>query len=293
MEKLQIKANAKINLALAVKFKREDGYHELELIYQEIDFSDNLILEKSRDIIFTSTDTSLGPARDNLCVRAARLLQKEFAVGGLKIHLEKQIPSGAGLGGGSSDGAAVLKGGLKLYERSVPEKKLLSLAATLGSDVPFFLNGGTVYARGRGEHITPVHLFSDYKILLIFPPLRISTVWAYKNLNLALTSKYADYKFRGFRFQNLDLVNFKNEFFNDFEASVFAAYPVLSEIKSRLYENSAAFAAMSGSGAVMYGLFDDEKVLESAHAALQKIYDCRISSPVTGKDRAVGSGDGA
>ena len=285
MEKLQIKANAKINLALAVKFKREDGYHELELIYQEIDFSDNLILAKSRDIIFTSNDTSLGPVRDNLCVRAARLLQKEFAVGGLNIHLEKQIPTGGGLGGGSSDGAAILKGGLKLYGRTVPDNKLRSLAAILGSDVPFFLNGGTAYARGRGEQITPVHIFSDYKILLIFPPLSISTVWAYKNLNLALTSKYADYKFRGFRFQNLGLADFKKEFFNDFETSVFAAYPVLAEIKSRLYESGAVFAAMSGSGAVMYGLYDDEKLLKSAHAALQKIFDCRISSPVTGKDR--------
>jgi len=283
VEQLQIRANAKINLALAVKFKRSDGFHELELIYQEIDFSDKLILEKNRDILFSSNDMSLGPARNNLCVRAAHLLQKEFGVGGLKIHLQKKIPVGGGLGGGSSDGAKILKGGLKLYECSVPENEILSLAATLGSDVPFFLIGGAAYGRGRGEHITPIRIYSDYKILLIFPPLRISTIWAYKNLNLALTSKNADYKFRGFRFQNLDLADFKHEFFNDFESTVFAAYPVLSAIKSKLYEKGASFAAMSGSGAVMYGLFNDEKVLESAHAALQKTYNCRISTPVTRK----------
>jgi 4-diphosphocytidyl-2-C-methyl-D-erythritol kinase len=285
MNVLQIKANSKINLALAVKFKREDDYHELELIYQEIDFYDTLYLEKNSDIIFTTTSPVLGPAEENLCVKAARLMQKEFGIGGLKIHLDKQIPVGGGLGGGSSDAAAVLKGGLRLYERIVPEKKLLRLAAALGSDVPFFLKGKTAYGTGKGEKIKPIRLYPDYRILLILPPFKISTAWAYKNLNLALTSRYTDYKFKGFRFQNLALVEFKTEFFNDFEKSVFNSYPALASIKSQLYENGAQFAAMSGSGAVMFGLFDSEKSLGIAHEAMRGQYDCRTARPVQGDDQ--------
>ncbi len=116
MQSLQIKANAKINLALAVKNKRSDSYHELDLIYQEIDFCDKLTLRKSNRIEFSTDSLSLQKEANNLCEKAANLLQKKFQIPGLEIYLEKRIPIGAGLGGGSSDAAAVLKGGMDLYQ---------------------------------------------------------------------------------------------------------------------------------------------------------------------------------
>ena len=143
MQSLQIKANAKINLALAVKNKRSDNYHELDLIYQEIDFCDKLTLRKSNRIEFSTDSLSLQKEANNLCKKAANLLQKKFQIPGLEIYLEKRIPIGAGLGGGSSDAAAVLKGGMELYQLKISNEQLLSLSSKLGADAPFFLFGGT------------------------------------------------------------------------------------------------------------------------------------------------------
>jgi len=277
---IKIKANAKINLALAVRHKRGDGYHELDLIFQEIDLCDHLLLSSDDTINFTTNSSDLINNSDNICIKAARLMQREFDIPGIKIQLEKRIPIGGGLGGGSSDAAAVLKGARELYDLTIKEGNLLALALELGADVPFFIHGKSAYGTGIGEILKPITIYNDYHILLVIPDVRISTVWAYKNLNLALTSKKGDYKFRGFRFQNLELPDFKSEFFNDFEKSVFKAYPLLGDLKSKLYQEGASFAAMSGSGSVLFGLFDSEKSCSAAKISLGKNYHCQIVKPI-------------
>jgi 4-diphosphocytidyl-2-C-methyl-D-erythritol kinase len=280
MNSIEIKANAKINLALAVKHKRDDGYHELELIFQEIDLFDRLVLSSDNAINFITNSSDLTNESDNICIKAVRLMQHEFNIPGLKIYLEKRIPIGGGLGGGSSDAAAVLKGTRELYKLTVPDEHLLALASELGADVPFFIIGKAAYGTGIGEILRPITIYKDYHVLLVIPDVRISTVWAYKNLNLALTSKSGDYKFRGFRFQDLKLSDFRSEFFNDFEESVFKAYPSLRDLKSRLYDEGASFAAMSGSGSVLFGLFDTEKSCSLALNAMSKDTPCQMVKPI-------------
>jgi len=280
MNSLEIDANAKINLALAVKSKRDDGYHELDLIFQEINFSDHLILSKDHRMVFSTDSHELNLESDNICLRAARLLQRDFEIPGINIHLEKKIPIGGGLGGGSSNAAAVLKGAMRLYDLTINDEHLLSLATELGADVPFFLLGKAAYGTGKGEILAPISIYNGYYILLVLPEMKISTIWAYKNLNLTLTSKYADYKFRVFRFQDLDLSEFRAEFYNDFENSVFKAHSVLGKLKSKLYDEGASFAAMSGSGAVIFGLFDTEETRAHAFKSMNKDYHCVMAEPV-------------
>ena len=280
MQSLEIKANAKINLALAIKNKRRDGYHNLELIYQEINFCDYLTLRQSHCIRFSTNSESLQDEADNLCVKAARLLQQKFGIPGLEIILEKRIPVGAGLGGGSSDAAAVLKGGAELYRLKVSGSQLALLASELGADVPFFLFGGTAYGKGIGNILKKIILHSQYYVLLVLPQIKISTVWAYKNLNLGLTRKNTDDKFRGFRFHNLELKDFRSEFFNDFEKLVFTNHPQLKMIKSLLYQEGALFAALSGSGSSVFGLFPTISTIKNAQRILSKKYRTQQARPI-------------
>jgi len=175
MKHILLKAYAKINLALALKFKRSDGYHEIETIYQEIDFYDRVKVAKTQRITMICNHPGLPCDSSNLCIGAANLLQREFNIPGIFINLEKNIPIGAGLGGGSSDAAAVLKGGINLYGIKIEQERLITLAAELGSDVPFFLYGGSAYGRGKGEIITPITLQANYTVLLITPNIEIST----------------------------------------------------------------------------------------------------------------------
>ncbi|TFH01844.1 MAG: 4-(cytidine 5'-diphospho)-2-C-methyl-D-erythritol kinase [Calditrichales bacterium] len=280
MDRMKIKANAKINLALAVKYKREDNYHEIESIFQEIDFSDEIRLTKSEDVVFATNASNLGNDEDNLCVRAARLLQKEYEIPGLDIFLQKEIPAGSGLGGGSSDAAAVIKAGLALYKVNIPLPELIRSAARLGADIPFFLAGGTSYVSGIGEVLAPVCMNIPYNILLILPELHISTVWAYKNLNLTLTKKKGDYKFRGFRCQDLKLDDFASEFHNDFEPAVFRHHPELEQIKSDLYDQGAQYAALSGSGSGIFGLFASELEAKRAKDFFCSTRRCLLTKPV-------------
>ena len=147
--------------------KRNNGYHELELIYQEIDFYDKLTLKKSDRLEFTTDSILLQNESNNLCKKAARLLQQKFKIPGIEIHLEKRIPIGAGLGGGSSNAAAVLKGCVDLYQLNLSQKQLVPLASELGADVPFFLFGGTAYGRGIGDILDKIALYSKYSVLLV------------------------------------------------------------------------------------------------------------------------------
>ena len=281
MDSIKIKANAKINLALAVKNKRNDGYHEVEVIYQEIDYYDTLNIAKSEKIEMFTDSSLLKNEATNLCIIAAKLLKEEFKIPGLSIRLDKKLPIGAGLGGGSSDAAAILKNGLKLYGITYSTDRLLNIAAKIGADVPFFLIGGTAYGTGKGEILKALKINEKYFILLVVPEVRVSTQWAYKNLNLALTRKYDGYKFKGFELQNLSVKNFRSEFYNDFEDLVFKRFPNLSFLKEELYNHGAVFASLSGSGSALYGLYLSKSSAEKAKKILSHRFRCQLCRPVT------------
>jgi 4-diphosphocytidyl-2-C-methyl-D-erythritol kinase len=280
MDSIEVTANAKINLALAVKHKRDDGYHEIELIYQEVDFHDTLVVKKSISNKFSTDSQVLQTESSNLCLTAAEFLQKKFNIPGLDIYLEKRIPIGAGLGGGSSNAAAVLKGAMQLYDIEYSLKDLETVASKIGSDVPFFLYGGTAYGKGRGEILDQIQMFTDYQVLLVVPDIHISTHWAYKNLNLTLTRKNHDYKFKGFTFQNLDLSNFRSEFYNDFEKLVLKHHPQLASVKSELYDLGAEYVSLSGSGSALYGLYVSPSTAMKAGEIIGKRFKCLHCRPV-------------
>jgi 4-diphosphocytidyl-2-C-methyl-D-erythritol kinase len=282
MDEITILANAKINLALAVKYRRADGFHELESIFQEIDFADRLRIRKSEGVRFRSNLDFLAMDPTNLCTAAARLIMETFGVSGLEIELDKRIPIGAGLGGGSSDAAAVLKAAVQLYDLPVEIEDLHPLAERLGSDVPFFLTGGSAWVTGRGEIIQPISTGTDYQLVLVLPDIRISTAWAYKNLNLDLTKKGHEYKFRGFKFHEIAVTDFRKSYFNDFEESVFSVHPALRDIKQKLYDAGADFAAMSGSGSTMFGVFESVSRAREAGEKLRPVYEVRLVRPVSG-----------
>lgn len=282
MQEIRIAANAKINLALAIKYRRPDGYHEIESIFQEIDFSDHLIIKKYEGIRFTSNLKSLETDPSNLCVAATRLMMESFGISGLSINLDKKIPIGAGLGGGSSDAAAVLKAAAQLFELNLGRSELIPLAEQLGSDVPFFLNGKTAWVTGRGEKIQPIAAEQDYFLLLVLPEVRISTVWAYKKLNLNLTKEECKHKFIGFNFHEIGVTDFKKYCYNDFERTLFVVFPELAEIKQRIYDAGADFAALSGSGSTVFGVFQSRSQAEKACNLLESAYTVQYAKPILG-----------
>jgi 4-diphosphocytidyl-2-C-methyl-D-erythritol kinase len=280
MDRLELTANAKINLHLAVKYKRPDGFHQLESIFQEVAFGDRIVLNKSSEVKFTTDSEVLTVEGNNLCERAARLLQQEAGIPGLEIYLEKRIPMGAGLGGGSSDAAAVLRGANELYQLGIGREKLSQLGAQLGSDVPFFINGRTAWVTGRGEQIEPVEWEVPYWLILVFPGVMIPTALAYKNLNLGLTKKVDAVKFAVSNFQRLPLAEYRNWFRNDFEISVYDQHAELSEIRDELYQAGALYAVMSGSGSTIFGVFESESSARRAAGKLPTDYRQKIVRPV-------------
>lgn len=256
--KMHFPSYAKINLALRVLGKRPDGYHDIETIFQQIDLSDTLqISVANRDISVTSTDSRIPVDENNLCYQAARALQKYRNVKtGARIFIEKVLPTGAGLGGGSSNAAATLMALNKLWNLGLSRAQLLALGIRIGSDVPFFIIGGAAYALGRGEKLFSIRLRNDYWGVLIYPNIEISTRWAYESLNFNLTNSKKSITLRDFVNDNLPLLSWQNYLSNDLEAVVFQRFPILQQIKLELSALGAFFSSMSGSGSAIYGLFD-------------------------------------
>jgi len=269
----QIKAPAKINVGLKVLNRRSDGYHEIWTILHQIDLHDRLLMWEDPDLSFSvQTDIPHIPVDDrNLCVKAARLLKKETSCSnGVRLHLEKNIPAGAGLGGGSSDAAAVLKGLNQFWQLNLSDDHLLDMAAILGSDVPFFIHGGVAIATGRGEKLTQISQKIDDPILLICPEIQISTAWAYKNIeNNRLTNIVESIIFQDSLPQNIFSLPVIETLVNDFESVVFKKHSTLSKIKKLLNDHSAYYASMSGSGSSLFGIFRSSENAQTAAAKLK------------------------
>jgi len=231
-------AYAKINWALRVTGKRPDGYHDIETLFQTITLHDDLTIDEAKELTLTCSDPTIPTDERNLVVRAAK------AIGiTARIHLEKRIPAGGGLGGGSSDAAALLAA----FHRRDPK-----IALGLGSDVPFFLLGGTAYATGRGEVLTPLPRVAPVPLLLLMPEERVATAEAYAMLR-RFSPPIGVERYRAMIAD--DLLDHATELVNDFEEAIFAAMPRLHALKTRLYEAGAAWAGMSGSGSTIVGAF--------------------------------------
>jgi len=270
-----VKANAKVNLALRITRRRSDGYHNLSTLFQEIDLHDNLWFKPASTLRLTTTMPELATDESNLCTRAYNTFKKLISSPpAYAIHLEKNIPLGAGLGGGSADAAAVLKFLNTAWQINLGIQALQKIAAEVGSDVPFYINGGTQGATGRGEILTPLRPPDNFVLLLVIPPLAISTAWAYQQFNPADCKPPYDFDdfTRGKRI-HWELCE------NQFESIVFQHYPELKAIKIGLQKNGARYAALTGSGSALFGVFDTAKEAQSASQNFSA-YQTFVARPV-------------
>jgi 4-diphosphocytidyl-2-C-methyl-D-erythritol kinase len=257
---IHIRSFAKINLALAVLGKRADGYHEIRTVFQSIDLHDDIEIRPCRHLALHCPDLASVPREENTVWRAAAALAQAAAPGtGAEIVLKKNIPQGAGLGGGSSNAAAALLGLSRFWSLDVPPGQLRSIAAAIGSDVPFFLHGGTALGIGRGEEICPLPEVQPAFLTVIHPGVHISTAAAYKSLNLQLTSLQARHKITGFCGQLADRSGDMAGIFNDFESSILSAWPAVAQAKEFLKQRGATAAMLSGSGSSVFGFFLSEE----------------------------------
>ena len=274
---MEIKSPAKVNLFLRVVGRRPDGYHELETLMCCIDLHDKveLCMEASADSIECS-GADLPCDRRNLALKAANLFHSNLkrltaiAPVPVAIRLDKRIPVGAGLGGGSSNAAAVLRGLNHYYGTPFQVAQLQSMALDLGADVPFFIEGIPALATGIGEILTPVRDISPLGLVLVYPGFSLSTAAVFKNLNLGLTK--CEKKLRYFSFIK-GKIPIARYLCNDLEVEVVRRFPVIETIKSRLMDQGAMGASMSGSGSAVYGLFPDSDVAVAAMERLKRQSD--------------------
>ena len=297
---MKISAHAKLNIGLKITGKRPDGYHELDMVFLEIGYGDELEVKKTDDgIFFTCSDASVPGDEKNLAYKAAALMLEKYGInGGLEIHLEKHIPSGAGLGGGSSDAAAVMNAVNELYGLGLLPEDMNADAARIGADVPFFLSGGCQRAGGTGEKLENIGTFPECTIVVIKPEdVSVSTPAAYKAYD-EMTESIAcstDLVGGSERTKEIDAITAAvksgdlkavcRAMTNDLEAPVTAGCPVISELRSMLTEEGADGAMMTGSGSAVFGLFSERADAERCMERIQSKYkvECFIAKPVTGK----------
>ncbi|MBI5464133.1 MAG: 4-(cytidine 5'-diphospho)-2-C-methyl-D-erythritol kinase [Ignavibacteriales bacterium] len=254
---MTLKSYAKINLGLRILHKRPDGYHDLETIFHEINLWDEIEFSPSPRIEIHVQPQGLPSDENNLCHKAAQLLRTQCNIAsGVSIKLVKQIPVGAGLGGGSSNAATVLRGLRKFWKVALTDDDLLKLGAQIGSDVPFFIKGGSAYATGRGEQLEPLSLRLPFWIVTATPKVHVSTPWAYTALRWNETRRPLPLKARWHPLPTRE--ELRELLRNDFEPVVFGAYPAIADLHRQYMEMGAAAVALSGSGSTMYGLFENE-----------------------------------
>ena len=288
MNNLYLKAFAKINIGLKILSKRDDGYHNIETVFQQIDLCDNIkiMLKQDGRIKIRTTNTHVPQNKNNICYQSVILLQQASGKRtGVEIIIEKNIPVGAGLGGGSSDAAAVLRGLVRLWKLEIAESELLSIAGQIGADVPFFLKGGAALATGIGDELAKLDLPTNYYCLLVYPNIEISSTWAYKNINFSLTNTKKSIKLSHIFSNDLDISKLRGAVCNDFEGVVFQEFPELDNIKKILYRNGAHFACMSGSGSTVFGLFKSEKKARDVKIVNFKPYQVFLTKPMTTRNR--------
>jgi len=280
MKILKINAFAKLNLGLQVLNKRTDGFHDINTVFIRTSLYDEIEISTASELEFECYPKLDIPNEENLVFKAAVFFKEKYNLEKLNVRLKltKHIPTGGGLGGGSSDAASSLTGLRKFLEVPYNYRDLFDTALGLGSDVPYFLKNGTAVAKGKGEQLSYFRYSLSYYVLLVFPGININTGWAYGQLkNTDKPEKPVDFQKILIHSQS-DKSILKKELFNDFERPVFEKYPEIGRIKDKLYSYGAVYAQMSGSGSTIFGLFENIKEAEIA-AATFKNYKTFISAP--------------
>ncbi len=263
-------APAKINLGLKVVEKRSDGFHDILSVFQTITLFDTLELKEAEKTYLTCDDPSLSCGPENLVLQAEYALRTVFpSIPKTHFHLTKRIPTGGGLGGGSSDAAAAFRGLLRLYNLTLDLKTLEKLSAHLGSDIPFLIRGGTAIISGRGEYITPIQWPFDLYYIIVNPQIFISTAWAYRNLD-RIGQNVEQFKqlLTKLKKHTFEINNLSALLVNDFELPVFNHHAKLDIIKQKLLSNGAKSAVMTGSGSCVIGVFDSSDKAQKCHSVM-------------------------
>jgi len=260
--------NCKINLGLHITGKRPDGFHELETVFYPVPLKDILEVVTSTSLEFQSTGLAIpGNPESNLCLKAYQLLKEDFPqLPPVQMHLHKIIPMGAGLGGGSADGAFALRLLNQKYQLNISSQQLIDYAAKLGSDCPFFIMNSACYASGRGEILTPINLdLSSYRFVIVHPGIHINTKWAFEQITPTPSPKNL------VSILEQPIEEWRNYLSNDFEAPILQYYPAIEAIKLALYNDGAIYASMSGSGSSVFGLYP-----QHANIQIKKQLDYRL-----------------
>ena len=272
-----IPSYAKINLGLKIINKRPDGLHNIESVFLQISLHDSLTFSSSNKFSIISKGISCPTNQNNILFKVIDILKKEYDINiNVKVLINKNIPIGAGLGGGSSNAAAFLKYLLEVNQIKLSNEKLVKLASQIGSDVPFFLKGGFQLIKGIGDHLQPIEttVFNNKKILLIHPKFHISTKWAYSEVKKHLLTSNNKPKFSALTKK----VNW-NLFENDFEKFVCTTYPEILKLKKLLKNDGALYSGLSGSGSTVFGLYNDNQSFDNI-LSLLKDYHTNIAFPI-------------
>jgi 4-diphosphocytidyl-2-C-methyl-D-erythritol kinase len=272
---LQLRAYGKINLGLDVVRKREDGYHEVRMIMQTVKLFDKLtfrLLEE--DEIRIQTNLGFLPVdENNLVYKAVKMLKDTYHIDkGMEIDLFKCIPVAAGMAGGSTDCAAALVGASKLFNLNLSKQKLMEMGVKLGADVPYCVLRGTALSEGIGEVLTPLPPIPDCNILIVKPPISVSTKFVYQHLDAAGLDRHPDIDGMVNAIKNGNLTGITDRMENVLETVTVPKYPVIEEIKNCMKENGAMNALMSGSGPTVFGIFgaEDKDAAQRAKEEIQK-----------------------
>ena len=274
---MEINSYAKINLGLHILNKRQDSLHNIITVFQEIDFYDQISIEKSDDFIF-ETNVDWLDKKNNTCIQAFEATKEKFPnISNIKINLVKNIPTSAGLGGGSSNGTAVLKGMNELFALKMSQDELIELSKKISADSPFFVNGGLQVGEGTGGDLSPIESnLNDVYILLVMPDIKIDTKNAYKK---CLLKDKTNIKFAGMlgELKNYDLSS--ELFYNDFEVYVFKTHPEIGKIKLTILDLGAKYASLSGSGSTVFGIFSNKKDALKAHQFFSPHFSTIVTNP--------------
>jgi len=279
-QELKIKCPAKINLTLDVIRRRPDGYHDLEMIMHQVNLHDTLTVSvetnvQKTEIILTSDSSDMPTDDSNLICKAAKLFFEQTGItASARVYVCKNIPMGAGLGGGSTDCAGMLTALNTVFDQVLPMDKLAAMAKSLGADVPFFLYGGCMLAQGIGEKLSPLPLLKDAYILLAKPPVHVSTAFVYKNLVLDKNTKHPNTKSAIEALKNGDIELLAKSCGNVLETVTAKEYPEIEEYKARMRSHGAAYSLMSGSGSSVFGIYKKESDALSALKEFKTITEC-------------------
>jgi len=270
---MKLKSPAKLNLTLNITGKRSDGYHQIETIMQTISLADEVILTPSSGVAIQTNMPYIPNDDRNIAYRAAKLFfEKARISGGVDIKINKKIPVGAGMGGGSSNAATVLYGLNAMHKSPFSKSQLEEIGLKLGADVPYFFTKGCCLATGLGEALTPIKSTARAWVVIVKPPFSISTKWAYQKLNPLFFKKSDATDKMAHALQSGNINGIADNLYNIFELSTSLFYPQITNITNTLAKNGALGAAMTGSGSAVFGIFENTTAAQKCAAVVNKLY---------------------